>query len=318
MLERDGIETLAACPACGAGRLDHLPLPGRWIGAALFEPYRDRLGLCRCHDCGLVFVNPRPGAALLDRFYQGDDYGCHLENRSEEAQTTASAQLDALARLVPRGGRFLDFGCGGGYLLRAARDRGWDAIGYDVGARAIAACTAQGLPVTGDLASLPDRTFDAIYLSHVFEHLAEPRPLCAQLGRRLAPGGRVIVEVPNARSLRARLSLPALSRRTTVDVRYRAFPIHLFYYSARSLRAMLERHGLDVVSHTTVGLGLDELVFHDDAPPAASAPIAPVASRHRSPARRLARAAFFGAGLGENLVFAAQGRGAAHSSTPSP
>ncbi len=305
MQDRERLDTLTACPACDGTRLDHLPLPGRWIGAALFEPHRDRLGLCRCHDCGLVFVNPRPSAALLDRFYQGDDYECHDANRSEEANATATAQLDAVARFVPRGGRFLDFGCGGGYLLRAALDRGWDAIGYDVGARALAACTAQGLPVTGDLASLPEGGFDAVYLSHVFEHVADPAALCAQLRRLLAPGGRVIVEVPNVRSLRARLALPMLSRRTSVDERYRAFPIHLFYYSARSLRTMLERHGLDVVGHTTAGLGLDELVFEGAAArPHATAPVA--RRPHRSRARRLARAAFFGAGLGENLVFAAQ------------
>ena len=306
----DPVQNLAACPACDGRHLEPLPLPGRWIGASVFDPYRDRLGLCRCDDCGLVFVNPRPAAALLDRFYQGDDYGCHLENRSDEAEETAASQLDAVTEFVPPGGRFLDFGCGGGYLLRNAIARGWRATGYDVGARAIASCRAQGLPVTDDLASLPDRAFDAIYLSHVFEHVAEPGPLVEGLRRLLAPGGRVLIEVPNARSLRARLSLPALSRRTGVDERYRAFPIHLFYYSAPSLRTMLERHGLDVVAHTTRGFGLDELIFDEldevqPTPTDAAPTAAPTARGPRSRARQLARAMFLGTGLGENLFFAA-------------
>jgi SAM-dependent methyltransferase len=302
----DLVHILSTCPACEGTRLARVPAPGRWIGERVFAPFRDQLGLCRCRRCGLVFVNPRPTALLLDRFYQGDDYGCHLSNQSDEADRAAAAQLDAVAREVPHVRRFLDYGCGGGYLLRAALARGWDAIGYDPGARAIAQCRAQGLPATADLAALPRRTFDAIYLSHVFEHVPEPGSLIRTLRELLAPNGRVLIEVPNARSLRARVSVPALSSWAGVDERYRAFPIHLFYYSRASLRAMLERHGLDVVGHTTTGLGLDELMFDADEQWPPPATTAPAPRRPRSRARRLARAAFFGAGLGENLLLAAR------------
>ena len=302
----DLVQSLPACPACDCARIDRIPPPGRWIGGRVFAPYRDRIGLSRCRRCGLTFVNPRPSAALLDRFYQGGDYyGCHLPNRSPEAERAADAQLDAVAREVPHVRNFLDFGCGGGYLLRGAIGRGWDAIGYDVGAPAVAQCRAQGLPATGDLAALPRRAFDAIYLSHVFEHVAEPGALVKTLRGLLAPKGRVLIEVPNARSLRARMSIPVLSSWAGVDERYRAFPIHLFYYSRASLRAMLARHGLIVVAHTTTGLGLDELMFVDDDVPLPSTTKA-IARPRRSRARKLMRAAFFGAGLGENLLLAAR------------
>jgi hypothetical protein len=141
----------------------------------------------------------------------------------------------------------------------------------------------------------------------VFEHVPEPGPLIKTLRELVAPKGRVLIEVPNAESLRARVSIPALSSWAGVDERYRAFPIHLFYYSRASLRAMLARHGLIVVAHTTTGLGLDELMFEEEHGPAhgQSPAKAPRGSR-RSRARRLARSAFFGAGLGENLLLAAR------------
>src|SRR5262249_12161362 len=104
-----------------------------------------------------------------------------------------------------------------------------------------------------------------------------------------------------------RVSVRPLSSWAGVDERYRAFPIHLFYYSRTSLRAMLERYGLDVVAHTTTGLGLDELMFDEDDDGPASRAQGPAArARRRSRARRLARAFFFGAGLGENLLLAAR------------
>jgi len=305
------VERLAACPGCGDARLTRLATPGHWIGAAVFEPHAGRLGLCRCAGCGLVFVNPRPTAALLGRFYQGDGYVCHQADASDGAAATARVQLDQVERLVPGRGRFLDYGCGGGYLLRAAVERGWDALGFDIGAGALAACRRQRLPVTDDLAEVEARRFDAVYLSHVFEHVAEPAPLLERLARRLAPGGRLFVEVPNARSLRARLSAPALSRWAGFDERYRAFPIHLFYYSPATLRAALERAGLAVVGRATTGFGLDELFFHDEQ--AASGDPLHGARRRRPRAfaslrrggRRVAGAAFLRLGLGENLVMAA-------------
>lgn len=301
----DLIETLEMCPACSSRRLEALPTPGRWIGVSVFGSYRDQLHLNRCGACGLVFVNPRPTAALLDRFYQGNEYGCHLPNWSEEAEATARAQLDWVDRLVPTGGRFLDFGCGGGYLLRNALARGWQALGYDVGAPAIAQCRQQGLPVTDNFDDLVGHGFDVVYLSHVLEHVGEPGPLLDRLRTLLAPGGRVFIEVPNARSLRARIAAPILCRWAALDERYRAFPIHLFYYSEPSLCAMLENHGMSVVGHTTRGVGLDELVFHEEhePPPPMTSTAAP--KPRGVGAKQLAKSVLYGATLGENLVVAA-------------
>jgi SAM-dependent methyltransferase len=298
------VEVLTECVACGGRRLVSLPVPGRWTGEAVFASVRDQLGLCRCSGCGLVFVNPRPAPALLDRFYQRDSYDCHLPNLSEAADHAVRAQLDLVEQLVPAGGRFLDFGCGGGGLLRHALERGWQAVGYDIGAGSIAQCRSQGLPVTDHLDELGDGGFDAIYLSHVFEHIGEPGPLLRRLRALLAPAGRLILEVPNAHALRARLSAPALSRWAGFDERYRAFPVHLFYYSASSLRALVEHHDLDIVARTTTGIGLEELRFHEEGPSSDH----PSSPRARHPARgrlRFAKQTFLGLGLGENLVVAA-------------
>ena len=155
--------TLRECPVCDESQLEVVPTPGHWTGASLFEPYRDRLGLTLCRACGFVFVNPRPTPEVLDRFYQGHEYVCHLPNHSASAGKVAHAQLALVDRLMPpRAGRgtFLDYGCGGGYLLRAALSRGWDAMGYDIAAPSMQHCRRQGLPVLESFEELRYRRFD--------------------------------------------------------------------------------------------------------------------------------------------------------------
>jgi hypothetical protein len=69
-----------------------------------------------------------------------------------------------------------------------------------------------------------------------------------------------LVEVPNADSLRARLATSFLRPLWTTNVeRYLAFPIHLLYFNAHSLRKLLEQVGFKVLTLGTIGMGVEEL-----------------------------------------------------------
>jgi SAM-dependent methyltransferase len=243
-----------------------LPTPGHWIGEHVFRRVGDDIGLVECRDCGLVFGNPRPCNDLLNEFYSGENYSCHAPNDHAGTGQKASFLLERIEQKVPRPGRLLDFGAGGGWFLERARERGWDVIGFDVGQKSVLACRARGLHITQQLDTLPPHAFDVILLHHVLEHLTAPIETLIRLRQLLSARGRLFIEVPNARSLRARLSLSALSRYANVDERYRAFPIHLFYFGPRSLSIVLQRAQLCVESLETTGIGLDELIAHQPRP----------------------------------------------------
>ncbi|MBC7284518.1 class I SAM-dependent methyltransferase [Hoeflea sp.] len=53
----------------------------------------------------------------------------------------------------------------------------------------------------------PDRRFDVIVMGFVLEHVEDPRAVLERYRSFLAPGGRVCVAVPNAKSLNRRLGL---------------------------------------------------------------------------------------------------------------
>ncbi|MFZ2950549.1 MAG: class I SAM-dependent methyltransferase, partial [Desulfuromonadaceae bacterium] len=89
-------------------------------------------------------------------------------------------------------GRLLEIGCGSGSMLNYMVLLGWKAEGIDLDPSAVANAQGKGLKVA--LGSLEeqghqDKTFDAIILSHVIEHVADPACLLAECYRILKPGG---------------------------------------------------------------------------------------------------------------------------------
>jgi SAM-dependent methyltransferase len=94
-----------------------------------------------------------------------------------------------------------------------------------------------GLDVrTADLfeAELPERGFDAVVMGDVLEHLTRAGEALDRVGRLLAPGGVLVLLLPDAGSRVARL----LGRRW-----WSVIPTHVHYFTRASARAMLERHG---------------------------------------------------------------------------
>jgi 2-polyprenyl-3-methyl-5-hydroxy-6-metoxy-1,4-benzoquinol methylase len=310
MLSRRSVDRdeLDECPVCGSRDLAARPAPQVWIGEEVFGRYRGAFGVSACAGCSFEFVNPRPTEALLGKFYGAPGYECHDPHATAANDARVLHVLDFMAGQV-RGRRVLDFGCGAGTFLRCALDRGWQATGYDSSAAAIASCRRQGLPATASLDALPHGGFDAVLLSHVFEHVTDPAATLATVRTLLAAEGRLFMECPNVRSLRARLSLPVLTRHAGFDERYRAFPIHLSYFSPRTLRRLLERHGFAVARTETWGFGIEELRrAPDDAPDPAAAPRKAPARRSlpRALARGVLRRLILDTGLGENVMIVAR------------
>lgn len=303
------VEHIAQCHTCGAQEFQPLELPTRWIGRSTFQPVRSSLGLCRCSQCGFTFVNPRPARALLGAFYGSESYDCHDVNDTAGTQRKAEFLLDLIQSQKPDARRILDFGCGGGLLLRRALQRKLEAVGYDVGDHAMRTCRAQGLQVTDRLEDLPRGHFDVIVLHHVFEHVSDHAEVLEHLARLLSPHGSVFIEVPNVGSLRARLSHPLLSKHLKFDERYRAYPIHLSYFDATTLPALLQRHGYVTTHVTTYGLGLDELIANEASETEAyDTPLlepGKLRSLIGQRARDLVKRTLYGANLGENLLVVA-------------
>lgn len=219
-------------------------------------PYRDlftRAGyrLVRCPQCGLVFQDPQPSDADLQRTYYHDPaftaalFGSYRELTLEQARQKLDLLESLVGSLAP--GRALDVGCSSGAWLEVSADRGWHATGIEPGAETARAARERGLDVrSGTLEQvapqLDERGFDLISFWDVLEHVRDPRRELAVAARLLAPGGVLALTMPNEAGWYPRVTYRVLARRTGVW-EYPELPAHLYDFNPATISRLLRSSG---------------------------------------------------------------------------
>ncbi len=202
----------------------------------------------QCQHCGLVYINPRPNGSEVLNDYQAvvdELYVQELEGRV----LTFRRHLRPLEQIVgpPRGKRLLDVGCHVGVFVDVAQQRGWEAWGVEPSRWAAEQAQAQGLRVAnGTLHTFDfeDASFDVITLWDVIEHVLDPKTELCKVYQLLRPGGIVVLHTIDIESPFARI----MGRRWPW-----LMEMHLYYFSPRTLRRMLESLGFEVLYSSPQG-----------------------------------------------------------------
>lgn len=217
--------------------------------------------LVRCRRCGLVYLNPRPlkfekyypscyepfrlpkvtfPESLTSKFLSSERY--YKKNKNSIDQILSKV-FEWLYSPVPNSlsGKILDVGCGSGAKLYGLKKRGWDVYGVDTSLDAVDFAKKKlnlEKVYLGTIESkkFPPGFFNAVLLSHVIEHLQDPKKTLREIKRILKPEGLLIITTPNFASLNSKI--------------FRQFwfpletPRHLYLFTPSTLIKLLSSVGL--------------------------------------------------------------------------
>jgi len=239
------------CPACG-----HRGCRILFQGTdRLYHTTSKTFQVIECDGCRLIRLFPWPEPSELRHYYPREywfvpeqDTASHLEElyRRFVLRDHVNFVTGALRHAADGSGRpgaVLDVGCGGGLFLRMLAERGHPVLGLDfsLGAAAVAWRQNKIPTICASLshAPLPNGLFNVITMFHVLEHLFDPVAYLEAAHALLAPGGHIVVQVPNAACWQFLLLGEYWSG---IDI-----PRHLFNFRAHDIEILLDRCGFEVV-----------------------------------------------------------------------
>lgn len=211
-------------------------------GSAKMSPWCP--GLLECGECSHVqadmeLSDDELSALYSHKYFHGDEY---VDYKAERAALDLNfkRRAEQVQKLVPSG-RLFEIGCAYGYFLEQAKPC-FEVAGCDISSHAISVAQAAGLKAECvDYLSLPApaEPYDVICMWDTIEHIARPRDYVEKARAELAPGGLFIATTGDAGSRVARY------RRE----RWRMVhpPTHLHYFTAQSMKSMLENAGFEKV-----------------------------------------------------------------------
>lgn len=222
------------------------------------------LAVVRCRRCSLVYTNPRPPLDFIWSRYSPEYFeqeylpawGVHAGQVDSEALYQRHLPTLESVRPYRQTNWLLDVGAGAGLFLHAAQQDGWQVQGVEIASAGVEFARSRlGLDVIQAQMTevgLPAGRYDVVTMQETIEHLLDPLAVLREIQRVLRPGGLVSITTPNFDSLARRLIGLQWSNLSPGE--------HLFYFTPRTLSAMLERAGFASVGvHTTGALDADHV-----------------------------------------------------------
>jgi 2-polyprenyl-3-methyl-5-hydroxy-6-metoxy-1,4-benzoquinol methylase len=237
----------------------------------MFNHY-ERYDYQRCSECNFIFQHPLPTAEQISSFYPSEyevyEEGSRLKKVSGLRKSILKKYygynhlktnlfndtICFVSRIFSNkyevhyqsNGKLLDVGCGNGRYLDGMKKLGWQTKGVEFNEGAVRVCNLSGLNVHhGDLfsANFETNSFDVINVSHVVEHVPNPKAFFTELTRVLKKNGTLIIKTPNSEAL----------GRKFFNTNWYAndVPRHLYLFSEKNLNVLGDTCGLKMSQFKT-------------------------------------------------------------------
>ena len=206
--------------------------------------------LSRCETCGFVFAKKIPSLKELEEHYKGYGRNDYL---SPITIKRYNELLDTFEKFR-KTNKILDVGCGIGYFLEVAKERGWEVYGTEFTDEAIQICSSKGINMQKGILSTRNyqsEEYDIITSFEVIEHINNPIEELTNFHALLRKGGLVYVTTPNFNSL--------VRYRLKSDYNVICYPEHLSYYTPKTLKNVFSSVGFSSNIIQSTGISLTRL-----------------------------------------------------------
>ena len=233
-----------SCPNCGSK--DILPA----ITCKDYTVSGEEFEIWECHHCTQRFNQNVPDKEAIGKYYQSENYISHsdtskgfINNLYHKVRKRTLVQKKNLVENTTgkKQGNILDMGAGTGAFLHTMKEAGWNTTGLEPDRTAREkALELHGLYLQNadNLHLLPLKSFDAVTMWHVLEHVHDLHEYIEQLKKLLNNSGKLFIAVPNYTSYDASVYKEFWA---AYDV-----PRHLYHFSPVSMKTLLEKHGMKV------------------------------------------------------------------------
>ncbi len=235
------------CECCGS--LQFIPVCFR----------NDNTLVVHCNNCHLEFVNPLPSIEVMREDYQKQmtgnvkESGYHSEyilerqNRIQSFSKLYNSRMKIIEGFYPDKGQLLDIGCGAGFFLNCAKERGWTCHGLEILPEYVQYAKKNfgladiRLESIDESLSYAPNSFHVVTLWDLIEHLRHPLDCLKRINRVLKPGGLLIIWTPNAKNS------------IFLKENWLGYGIHqhLYFFSKDSLNELLKKAGFKIISLKT-------------------------------------------------------------------
>jgi len=210
-----------------------------------------RLGynFIKCTNCRLIRMESIPSLEDISRHYNKKFVNGNYELARRYDSDYKMIYSQFLDFILPytrclQGRNLLDIGCYTGQFLDVALQSGFVTYGveYQNEAAQIANKQHGGRVYSGSIEGYTRPSniyFDIVTASGVIEHVCMPDRLIEIASNLLKQGGLFVIQTPNTDSIPARLLGKYWPPFAPIE--------HIFYFSSRNIRTLLERYGFRVI-----------------------------------------------------------------------
>jgi SAM-dependent methyltransferase len=204
-----------------------------------------------CGACKVIYLHPTTSDADDKAFYEQDFDKWMAKRSGDESWSKPEVQFEKLGgremplrmpwleKLTRPGQRVLEIGSSSGFTLEALKKRGCECTGIELSPEYADYARSRGISTHSSLKALEKsgEKFDLVLHYYVLEHVNEPRTFLEECLRYLAPGGKLMFEVPASSD-----PLTSLYRIPAFDKFY-WWRAHHWYFNRESLGFLLGQLG---------------------------------------------------------------------------